>query len=254
MELNKEQIEKVSTQLEKVISNKAKFFDEILDHYCSKIEGEMSISKHFDEAIAFIFNQQEVHNLAKIKQELHSISKKKDYSKVVVLTLLLIFLLSYFLFKNTNSLTPNTEVKASTTSPYIANIDTTLSWPVPSSTKISSGFGNRFHPVKKIEKFHRGIDIPAKKGETVVAAHNGIVIDIGFKSSSYGHYIIIENTGGMVTTYAQLDSISVHLGENVLMKQSIGTIGSSGNSTAPHLHFEVKRLNRSIDPESLLKV
>lgn len=130
----------------------------------------------------------------------------------------------------------------------------TLSYPIEMAaiTKISSGFGPRIHPIFKERRLHRGIDLLAPLGTPVIAAALGEVIEVEEKSSGYGKKIIIQHAEGLSTLYAQLQSISVKEGDHVNKGIMIGTVGSSGSSTGPHLHFEVRKDDQAKDPMDYL--
>lgn len=113
-----------------------------------------------------------------------------------------------------------------------------LTWPCPSYSNISSPYGYRTHPISGTRKFHKGVDIAASSGNSVIAAASGTVVKSYF-SSSYGNYIVVSHGGGMMTGYAHLNRRMVSAGQSVAAGQQIGTVGSTGNSTGPHLHFEV---------------
>ena len=114
----------------------------------------------------------------------------------------------------------------------------TFIWPTPSSTYVTSKFGMRMHPITHDLRMHSGIDVGAKYGANIDAADDGIVI-IAQYSSSYGNYVVIDHGNGYATLYAHMSQILVKSGAKVKQGQVIGKIGSTGNSTGPHLHFEV---------------
>lgn len=123
-----------------------------------------------------------------------------------------------------------------------------MTWPVPSSYKITSGFGMRRHPILNINKLHTGIDIGGGSGLQVVAAQEGKVIWADWLSS-YGKCIMIDHGGGVVTLYAHNSVLSVSKGQEVARGQKISLTGSTGNVTGPHLHFEVREDGDFVDPE-----
>lgn len=116
-----------------------------------------------------------------------------------------------------------------------------MAWPVPSSSRITSSFGWRVHPIFKTKKFHTGIDIGAPSGAAIVAGAKGKVISAGYRGG-YGNTVMIDHGDGVVTLYAHQRSggIKVSVGEKVDKGERIGTVGSTGYSTGPHLHFEVR--------------
>src|SRR5574344_1970265 len=116
-----------------------------------------------------------------------------------------------------------------------------LQWPAPASRRITSPFGYRIDPIYKIYKLHNGVDIGAGYGTNIVAAESGTVIAASYGyNSGYGNYIMINHGNGLTTRYAHCSSLNVTVGQNVSRGQVIGAIGSTGNSTGPHLHFEVR--------------
>lgn len=113
----------------------------------------------------------------------------------------------------------------------------------PASGTITSHFGYRIHPIYGTKRLHRGLDIASGTGTPIYAAETGTVITASY-DSGYGNYIMItHNIDGQVytTLYAHLNSIQVSTGQRVSRGQQIGTMGSTGASTGPHLHFEVHR-------------
>ena len=113
-----------------------------------------------------------------------------------------------------------------------------LVWPCPSYSRISSQYGYRTHPISGTRKLHKGLDIAASSGNPVIAAASGTVVKSYF-SSSYGNYVVISHGGGLMTAYAHMTRRLVSAGQTVTAGQQVGTVGSTGNSTGPHLHFEV---------------
>ncbi|MCX7710193.1 MAG: peptidoglycan DD-metalloendopeptidase family protein [Clostridia bacterium] len=127
-----------------------------------------------------------------------------------------------------------------------------MNWPVPSSSQISSYYGNRIHPILKKKKFHSGIDIHAASGASIEAANNGTVLLAGWQSG-YGYTVIVDHGGGISTLYAHCSKMLVKVGAEVKSGQVIAKIGSTGLSTGPHLHFEVRKGGSTVDPMSYFK-
>lgn len=120
-------------------------------------------------------------------------------------------------------------------------------WPCPSCYTISSNYGYRIHPIYGTKRLHAGTDIAAQYGAEVVAADGGNVT-VATYSSSYGNYVMIYHADGSSTLYAHMSSLAVSAGETVNQGDVIGYVGSTGNSTGPHLHFEVRVNGSTVDP------
>ncbi len=122
-------------------------------------------------------------------------------------------------------------------------------WPCPSSTLVTSPYGYRVHPIQGTKKMHTGIDIGAKSGSSIVAAAGGTVIMAQYYGG-YGNCIIIDHGGGVSTLYAHQSSMIAKVGQTVTAGQTIGKVGSTGNSTGPHLHFEVRVNGNTQNPRN----
>jgi len=112
---------------------------------------------------------------------------------------------------------------------------------------VTSGFGYRVHPIFKIVRFHTGVDISASYGTPIRAAAGGTVVFSGWRRA-YGLTVIIDHGNGIATLYAHCSSLYVSEGQNVESGQVIAAVGSTGLSTGPHLHFEVRRYGTPINP------
>ncbi len=125
----------------------------------------------------------------------------------------------------------------------------TFTWPCPSSHYISSPFGNRLHPILKKYKMHTGVDIAAATGKNIVAAATGKVITSKYLTG-YGYTIMIDHGGGIVTLYGHCSKLIAKQGDIVKRGDTIAKVGSTGDSTGPHLHFEVRVNGDYVDPMS----
>lgn len=116
-------------------------------------------------------------------------------------------------------------------------------------TRFSSGFGYRIHPIYKVRKKHPGVDFSAKKGTPIYASADGIVIsnDV-FGGRGFGKHITISHGFGYHTLYAHMDKAIKKRGQRVNRGDLIGYIGNTGRSTAPHLHYEVIKNGRRVNP------
>ncbi len=119
---------------------------------------------------------------------------------------------------------------------YIGGV---LAWPVPGYTKITSNYGMRVHPITGQYKLHTGVDISAPIGANFVAANDGIVTKAEY-NTAYGNMVIIDHGGGISTLYAHGSEILVTVGQTVKKNEAILKVGSTGYSTGPHAHFEVR--------------
>ncbi len=127
----------------------------------------------------------------------------------------------------------------------------TLGWPAPGYYKITSPYGYRNHPILKKKKLHTGIDIAVPSGTSVLAANSGKVIYSGY-NGGYGNTVIIDHGGKISTLYAHNSKLLVKVGDEVEKGKAISKSGSTGLSTGPHLHFEVRENGQHVDPMKYL--
>ncbi len=126
-------------------------------------------------------------------------------------------------------------------------------WPVPSNGNISSPYGYRI--LFGYSDFHTGIDISTGRGvyiygRPIVASNSGTVVKAVYSNRGYGNYVIVDHGGGNMTLYGHCSSLAVGLGDRVTQGQTIAYVGSTGNSTGPHLHFEIRVNGATVNPES----
>lgn len=124
----------------------------------------------------------------------------------------------------------------------------TYIWPLPGYSP-GSAYGWRMHPIFHEMRFHAGEDIGAPSGTPILAADSGVATVIPDNGNGYGNYIMINHGGGRVTLYAHMSSFAISGGASVSQGQVIGYVGSTGNSTGPHLHFEVRVNGATTDPK-----
>lgn len=115
--------------------------------------------------------------------------------------------------------------------------------------KVTSDFGMRIHPITGQYKMHEGIDIAATQGTPVKSTKEGKVTQVGFEGG-YGNFVEVDHGGGYKTRYAHLSATSVSVGQPVSANQEVGKVGSTGRSTGPHLHYELLKDGRKINPNS----
>jgi murein DD-endopeptidase MepM/ murein hydrolase activator NlpD len=148
---------------------------------------------------------------------------------------------SYFHDKLSMDLTDAERIFAMPTLPPVEDL---------TADKLVSGFGMRINPFHKGMYEHPGIDVASPRGTNVIASATGTVVDLKRSDlqAGYGNFIDIDHGHGFVTRYAHLESINVRIGQRIKKGTVIGTIGSSGGSVAPHLHYEVLRKGKPVDP------
>lgn len=122
-----------------------------------------------------------------------------------------------------------------------------MAWPVPGYTRITSPFGMRTHPITGVYKLHTGCDIGAPYGAQFIAANDGIVTYAG-ENKAYGNMVIIDHGGGVTTLYAHGSKILVNVGDVVSQGTPVLEVGSTGYSTGPHAHFEVRINGEYVQP------
>jgi murein DD-endopeptidase MepM/ murein hydrolase activator NlpD len=125
-------------------------------------------------------------------------------------------------------------------------------WPLQSKGRISSYFGYRFHPILRKRKYHSGIDIAAPQGLSILAADSGVVAFAGW-NNGYGKMVILDHGSGFSTVYGHCSILQVNQGQTITKGQTIAQVGSTGLSTGPHLHFEVRKNGVPVNPLTYLK-
>lgn len=124
-------------------------------------------------------------------------------------------------------------------------------WPIPGYTNITSQYGMRVHPITGAYKLHTGMDVGAPIGASFVAAANGIVSKATY-NTAYGNMVIIDHGGGVQTLYAHGSEIVVQIGQTVSAGDEVLKVGSTGYSTGPHAHFEIRIDGQTINPVDYL--
>ena len=127
-----------------------------------------------------------------------------------------------------------------------------FTWPAPSYTRISSPYGWRNHPIFKTQKFHSGVDLAAPGGSNILAAESGTVKFAGW-NGGYGNCLIIDHGGGITTLYGHASKLCVSKGDYVVKGSVVAKVGTTGNSTGNHLHFEVLINGKTTDPMAYIR-
>lgn len=134
-------------------------------------------------------------------------------------------------------------------------VDLPTFWPVEGGVgRITNYFGPEVHPFTNQWYLHKGIDLAYRRGKEVVSAANGKIVERKYDPKGFGNYIVVRHAYGFATKYAHLDNVYVEEGDVVTQGQKVGTMGNTGWSTGPHLHFEVRIGSQVVDPERFLNV
>ncbi len=123
---------------------------------------------------------------------------------------------------------------------------------MPANGRLTSGYGYRRHPIYRVRKFHTGVDIAAPTGAPIRCGGDGTVVHAS-RWGGYGRCIIVDHGGNLATLYGHCSRVAVTKGQSVTKAQVIGYVGSTGVSTGPHLHFEVRRNGRHTNPKPFLE-
>ena len=124
---------------------------------------------------------------------------------------------------------------------------TDFGWPLAVRGVVSSDYGSRQHPIFNEERFHTGVDLPCEIGTPIKAAAAGTVV-LSEDNNGYGLTVVIDHGGGVSTLYAHASKLLVNAGDRVQAGETIALAGSTGLSTGPHLHFEVRQDQQHVDP------
>jgi murein DD-endopeptidase MepM/ murein hydrolase activator NlpD len=125
--------------------------------------------------------------------------------------------------------------------------------PIPEDqARLSSGFGERMHPIYKIERPHMGLDFTSPTGTEIHSTGDGVVTFSGYNTSGFGIHVIIDHGFGYETLYGHMSKVRVRRGQHVKRGDVIGEVGSTGLSTGPHLHYEVHKDGVPVDPVNFL--
>lgn len=133
-------------------------------------------------------------------------------------------------------------------------VENGMSWPVPCTTVVTSPFGPRLHPIHNVYKMHNGIDIAEGRcnNSPIVSAVEGTVSYSG-DMGGYGLVVFVDHGNGLQTRYAHLSGITVRTGQKVSRGATVGFLGSTGDSTGPHLHYETRLRDTPYDPMKFYK-
>lgn len=225
------------------------FLDELLDHYCTQYEAltqNHTASEALDSTITSIRQEEFTHNKTS-----NTMKKYLLHGLVASMTSLLIFLLPFT--EQENLLSEITECEAASFTEVFDNVPQEPPYGMPLEViDVTSGFGERMHPIKKVLKMHNGIDFKAKTGTKIVSVESGVVIEAGY-SKKKGNYIEIQHDPIYTTRYFHLSKLNVSKSQKVSKGDKIGEVGSTGMSFNPHLHYEIIKSGKHVDPADYLR-
>ena len=269
IELNEEQVFLIEKKLEELGLNYVPLQGEILDHICCMTEDDMQNGKTFEQANQAIFENFGKDELKELQQQTiiftHQKSQRMKNFALTVFVLLLIPSIGFFFSGNKKTTVANgiqppspqemmtmenllPESNEMAVAAHVDLPDPPDIKPLEGDFKINSGFGRRMHPIYKRKIFHTGIDLKAPTGTAVLATADGIVLKAG-KDGKHGIRIILQHDDEFKTMYSHLSAVKIKVGATIKKGNVIGLVGSTGVSTAPHLHYEVIKDGKKVDPE-----
>lgn len=218
---------------------------EMLDHYSSQYE-ELAKTESDNQALMKVLKNIQSTNLKPINKQ--SMIQKHKY---IFLTCA-VLILSYASY---NAMDTNQEFPQFENHQFVMELNDILDPPYgcPLKTqKISSAFGKQMHPIEKVLRLHKGIDFKADLGTDIFTVENGTVVDTGYDDKC-GHFIEIQHDDIYSTRYHHLSNVMVKKNQSITKGTKIGEVGTSGLSTGPHLHYEIIKEGKNVDPKSYLK-
>jgi hypothetical protein len=230
MKLTDEQIVKLQEKLDQVGLSYEPLYDELLDHVCCLVEETMNQGFSFKESTEFALSKLTPKLIDQCQRDTKSLLNRNRIimKRITLATCGLaatcFFITSMMLGQNIPSVMPLNDYE------------------------ITSTFGPRMDPFTQKRKHHFGIDLKAPVGAPVIATADGTVIELKEQPEGYGKFVVISHDDQYQTRYAQLSAFKVSIGSKVKQGNVIGLVGNSGRSTAPHLHYEVIRDGKRIDP------
>lgn len=255
-ELNEQQLFSIEKILEEKGLRTGPLKEELLDHICCQVEQAMGEGVLFSQALQQSLDAFQEDEIKDLQQHFSNNSnQKKSIMMKVSLFALSALLLVTIHFSRTVS-TEEEPMSDNDLAPIISHVlfeDPPTISPLQGDPKITSGFGMRVHPIQKVKKQHRGVDFKAETGTPVYATSDGVVVKVETQPKGYGQHIVIEHDEHFKTLYAQLSRMDVKVGDEVKRGDQIGAVGSSGMSTAPHLHYEVIKDGVHVDPAEYLR-
>jgi len=231
--LNEQQVIFIQNQLQQTPLQQTQIKEELLDHLCCDIEFQLAAGIPFHTACTTTFDTFREDEMQEIEQHFFNLNNQQHLimKKVSILALgLMLIATTIFALKN----------------------DPPSRSPLNKS-EITSGFGQRKHPISKKMKHHKGVDFKAKIGTPIYATSDGVVEKAKEQSTGHGNHVVVKHDETFSSLYGQMSAIKVEEGQKVKKGDLIGLVGSSGASTGPHLHYEVWKDGEAVNPEPYLQ-
>lgn len=255
--LSSQQVQQLTERLHDLGFARSRLHDEFLDHWCCAVETAMANGQPFDDACKTVlerFGKAELKLTEHTTLELlHATSFTMRRIALLTLAVLLLTAVVGYCLRHAEPY-DYSEPAPTLAEAVLLDLETPDREP-PSGhpldaadRQVSSAFGMRIHPVHKQQKMHTGIDFRAPTGTPVYATGDGTV-RFAANSGQYGNRIDLEHDSIYTTRYAHLDEILVEPGETVRKGDLIGRVGNTGPSTAPHLHYEVRKNKQAVNPQ-----
>ncbi len=238
-----EQLTLIRTYLRQRGLRQGELLEEWVDHLATEIEADLQQGQSFQTAWANCQAQYKGVNLKRINRKVFIIHHQTTFIMTSIFTILLTvsLLLPW---------KPSTPVGVPTPT-LMPQVERTLEppdlWPIEGTPKITSGFGMRTHPITQELTRHHGVDIRAETGTPVIAPAAGKVVEAQFHKMK-GNYVVLQHDETYTTRYYHLDGFTVEAGQEIPKGMVIGHVGNSGVSKAPHLHYEVRKEGKAVDP------
>jgi hypothetical protein len=216
----------------------------VIDH-TNKINYQQCLLQHIESKMNFNMTSAFKSSLTLKRIKMIKKSNTSVWAHLKLILILPVLIISMLSFDYSETKIEESESSKDFITPIKASVD----------VRVTSPYGERMHPIKKKMLFHKGIDIAAPIGTPIYAIADGLVKkrqDKHAEGKGYGRFIIVQHEGNVASLYSQMDAYSVKLGEKVKKGDVIGFVGTSGISTGPHLHLEVKRSGENINPSELI--
>lgn len=258
--LTNEQVDRVRQYLAE-IHWRSDLQPEILDHLCCEIEQQLENGATFEAAYTKAIQLFQPNQLRRLDRRLFFTNQLLPM--LTKISTVLIIALAYTFLSPANDFVPAPEVPVAMPVSELESAAVAMLEPAfdpPSASPLAgvelkdahSGFGMRLHPLTNKQMLHKGIDFPAPTGTKVMATAAGEVIFAGM-NGPHGIQVIIQHADGYSTSYTHLSLNTVEVGQTVKLGEKVGEVGSTGRSTGPHLHYEVRKDEVAINPLAALE-